>query len=220
MFIRTQVALHKVTGNPDDDVVNVFHFDSATTSSKDNVHTAIATALDSAYTAIGLNMSSTLSGTGTIKSYDLSDPLPRLPFGESDFTFPVSSSTNVLPDEVAICVSYRGATISGVNMKRRRGRLYLGPWAMTAASVVSNECRPSITVRNTLDDFVLAIAGGVSPLNVDAIMWAVHSPTTLRLGGTLDESFEDVVFAYVDDAFDTQRRRGVAPITRTTLYTA
>jgi len=53
------------------------------------------------------------------------------------------------------------------------------------------------------------VAGGLS------VKWAVYSPTTDAVD-TIDNAFNDVLDGWVDNAFDTQRRRGPAATTRIT----
>lgn len=46
--------------------------------------------------------------------------------------------------------------------------------------------------------------------------WCIYSPTTETQTASLASSFIPIVGGWVDNAWDTQRRRGLEPTTRTT----
>jgi len=86
--------------------------------------------------------------------------------------------------------------------------VYLGP-LRTSAMQTSNglgDVRPTTV-------FLTAVKNAAGRLmNDSATNWAVFSPT--------DNIAREVVSAYVDDAFDTQRRRGASPLSRLTVNQA
>lgn len=128
------------------------------------------------------------------KFYRMSDPEPRSPVYESQFGL-LTTGTTQMATEVAVCLSFQGSKVSGLPQARRRGRIYFGPLANTAAGSDGR-----LTNANAL---LFADAGqsfldsSVANANWD---WAVYSPTN----GTAI----DVVDGWVDNEFDTQRRRG------------
>lgn len=99
------------------------------------------------------------------------------------------------PAEVAIVLSY----FAGNNQGRNRGRMYMGPFN----GFITEGERPDLSFRTRILEF------GSDILGVGAITtrnWLQHSRT--------DGSYKSVTAYYVDDAWDTQRRRGAAPTSR------
>lgn len=88
---------------------------------------------------------------------------------------------------------------------RRRGRIYLGPFGQTVLGTTAvTSDRPlaaAVTaIANAATALATATAGAVVP-------WVIYSPT--------NGSGAVVTDGWVDNAFDTQRRRGVAATSRT-----
>lgn len=133
---------------------------------------------------------------------------------------PPGGAPNQLPSEVALCLSYHG-DLTGLQEEapdgpdlgtkvdrpkaRRRGRLYYGPFSVNALSAVQAG-RPITGLRDCL------IGIGDHLLNGDwrppgaIIDWVVWS--------TVNQDDTPVVGGWVDNAFDTQRRRGISPTIR------
>jgi len=210
-----QVVLDRDGALPEDRIINVMHFegdDQAPTPDRerwDELAPGLASRLVTFYQSRGPIMAATLAGTGTIKLYDFSDPKPRIPRFEQSFTF--VPATTAFPGEVALVISFEGASEPGVNMRRRRGRIYLGPLATGAASgTYTADVRPLASRMNeTVSSFVTMATGSNG-----AARLAIFSPTTLSGGGSVDQAWTDAVAVWVDDAFDTQRRRGARATTR------
>lgn len=124
---------------------------------------------------------------------------------------------NGYPSEVATCISLDGTSVTDAEhgtggtrpAARKRNRKYIGPLAehTGTADTVTKEVRPNGTWRNALTQAVVnqlinaAVAKG----------WALtgFSPTQWQ-------TFP-VKNVWVDDAFDTQRRRGELPTLQTAL---
>jgi hypothetical protein len=104
-----------------------------------------------------------------------------------------SKSGKGAPAEVALCLSY----YEGVNVPRRRGRVYFGPWAQAAMAA-----RPEADLREVLRVFGAGLAG-LGGVNVD---WQLVSPT--------NNTRKRITHIWVDDSWDTQRRRGPKSTTR------
>jgi len=137
----------------------------------------------------------------TWKIYDRADPKPRAPLFMGLWAFTLAPTGNPLPTESALCLSFQGPLLSGVPQARRRGRVYLGPFNVTSLDLVG---RPTVAIRNALRNAgeVMRVASAAA----GTYKWAVFSsvtgtPTTVTNG-------------WVDDEFDTQRRRGRKPTTR------
>lgn len=101
-------------------------------------------------------------------------------------------------NEVALCLSY----YSGANTPRRRGRMYLGPLTGTQ---MNN--RPSINLLQGVID----LGAGINALGGLDVSWVQYSPT--------DNVNSDVTDYYVDNAWDTQRSRGLNPTGRQVAVT-
>lgn len=135
-----------------------------------------------------------------IKVYDLSDPEPRVPVMDEPLGLTAASplSSDNLPGEVCLAFSYRAALESGVSRARSRGRIYFGPLNRAVLSGANDfPARPTAALilngrmacKELADD------------NDDGLRWVVWSRR--------DEEAYEIVAGHVDNAFDTQRRRGV-----------
>ena len=214
-MLLANVILNSSTGLAKDRVVNTFHID--TTGTPATVAAAWALNLTSFYKdvhspgtlAIGAYLSGDLSRAAaahSMKFYDLGDPKPRAPIYEYVWQLAsLSGSGANLPKEVAACLSYRTVPTSGIPPARQRGRLFIGPLNTNVLSGAS-------TVNPTLDSgFINALKGGASYLvglgTPASGRWMVYSRALGGIGYL-------VTNGWVDNAFDTQRRRGLAPTAR------
>lgn len=154
-------------------------------------------------------------------------------------TFSATVGTTSLPGEVALCASYRnntGAVVGGGNFNapaaRRRGRVFFGPIDSTQAAMttpVAGDARPSAgllaaLVENTNN---LRVGSGVSGAGYTFVIYSrpyegrneiarPGRPSLPAIPARAGQAFV-VEQVWVDDAFDTQRRRGTARTTRTIL---
>lgn len=165
--------------------------------------------------AAALNMRAAVT-----KVYDWKEPKPRVPILEVGHTSAVLTNPVGfdLPPEVALVVSYEGSRTSGANMRRRRGRWFLGPVQLFGSAGIDGSIPTNDQLDQVLDAFILSLM----PNN--QVLLAVYSPYThwgLAVGdrppegqsppeiaANLDQSFTDVVKVWCDNAWDTQRRRG------------
>lgn len=218
--IRAQVTLERDSALPADVITNTWHWYSGTsTTAGDTEAIALGGALSTFYGSISTRLSAVFTGVGNVDFYDLADPQPRVPFATYNMTT-FTPNTTALPSEVALCLSYEAVPVSGVPQSRRRGRVYIGPLAVATSAVsgVGNDCRPTGACVSNL----LSAAAAMTPVTVGADTWslAVYSPTQFQAqGGDAGDSTNPVYRFWVDDAFDTQRRRG-APITTRTYQLA
>lgn len=139
----------------------------------------------------------------TLKSYDMADPEPRAPLLEDSYNLTISNS-DPLPAEVSLVLSFQALQESGVPQARRRGRVYL-PFMQSSQNLPAG--RPSTTLINGVIDAAsdLVDAGKDDPY----FDWAVFS--------TVDQDFGLVNNGWVDNEWDTQRRRGRDATFRTTF---
>lgn len=127
-----------------------------------------------------------------------------------------------LPLEVALCMTYGGAdpapgTLDSVPARRRRGRVYVGPWQAEITEDADDDPHPTTLLLNTVAN------AGKSALNSQSAFatgsrWVVQSrvdPGTVPDPGPPYHVQTVVQGGYVDDEWDTQRRRGVAATART-----
>lgn len=199
-----QVILEHDSALPEDRAINTWSF-SALTARDDALALLINDELTDFYQAIGGWLSAGLSGNATIKFYDRSDASPRSPFFENTFVFTPGEAAR-LPEEVALCLSFKAAVGSGVPPARARGRVFLGPLNTTTLNIgeADNGSRPELdflgAVRGAAIDFLAASVGAGN------WSWEVWS--------TVDNVGREVVAGWVDNAFDTQRRRGLSATDR------
>jgi hypothetical protein len=117
-----------------------------------------------------------------------------------------------LPLEVSACLSFKGTlSIDGTagpsEAGRRRGRVYLGP---LQTRVNTNASDKTPTISTNFRDACTGAAAFFSNSNLDLnIFWVVWSPTA----GDATRVHE----GWMDDDFDTQRRRGEDATARTTF---
>lgn len=136
------------------------------------------------------------------KLYDRADPKPRAPKSQGTFNFTSLPVGNPAPPEVALCLSFQDTPLSGFPQSRRRGRVYLGP---LDASIVDSAGRPASTTITTIRNAAEALR--VASVSATTWDWAVWS--------TVNGTASGVANGWLDDEFDTQRRRGRLPTVRT-----
>lgn len=213
-IVQAQVVLPMDSGIPGDAAINTFHF---------NVEEPLAVPLQTISDAIeDFYMATTVGGAGTldriagflsshigptaeVKFYNLADPQPRVPVFED--TFPLTIPTGApLPQEVAFVLSFQGTPQSGQSQARRRGRVYIGPLGFNAQAVAP-EGRPP----NALRTAVVNAGSRLRAASVADALW------TWGIWSRAGLTFTAVNNGWVDDAWDTQRRRGLDPTARTTF---
>lgn len=216
--LRVQVELDSTTGLPEDAAMNVWHFRSVSAPMSGDI-AGIKAALTNFYNDIAVIYSeNTLTGDARTKMWDLLDGVPRVPVDEDGFTITGMGVGDALPTECSITMSFQGLPESGVNQRRKRGRLFLGPLdqgtSSTAAGVVKIT---TISLETIAAAATVMIGAGLSA----TWQWVVFSPTlagTLPWSlGTLNAAAADVDNGWIDNAFDTQRRRGTEADARETF---
>jgi hypothetical protein len=196
--IRAQVILHYFTGLPEDVATNTLYFQvpgSLATHAAD-----IVTKISTAYLAFDQYLAESLLEDVEIKLYDMADPPPRQPYLPG-WSFALGARVDGgLPEECSVCLSFRG---DAPYTARRRGRIYIGP--LSEATCVQATSGSFSTVN---PPFIAALQAAAAILmdDSDGILWCVYSPT----GGT----YTIVTNGWVDNTFDTQRRRGVEATAR------
>lgn len=162
-----------------------------------------AEAIQAFYVNWSPNLSSLVRQTGwTQKVYDLADPQPRYPVLERSFDLSSAPSGGPLPPEVALVMSFQAERQSGVPQARKRNRVYL---PFLDASVNGTDGRPNSSVIAAVQD-----SGADLLLASNAAAdwtWMVYSKVLADV---------DIVDnGWIDNEWDTQRRRGRVATTRT-----
>lgn len=196
-----QVIIRTADAIPANYITNTFSLDIANALPD---LTAATAAFKKFYDAInGPLFPLNVSQNGHMIKYVLrGQPEPNYPQLEQMFNLAVAPAGDSLPSEVALCLSFQAERIGGLPQARRQGRVYLGPIDVSS----NTNGRPTATLVN-------AIAGAAAVLKDDieaigATFWDVYS--------TVNGTGAHVSTGWVDNAFDTQRRRGVARTSRTT----
>lgn len=208
-IIRAQVVLPYLSGKPEDVAVNTWHFSSGTAAgadlelARDHLVEAYTVAppngpSGNALSPLGAHLSNAISRVtfpARIKLYDLAAPMPR-PVTEFTFTLPTSinPTADEMPAEVALCGSFYALR----NLPRQRGRIYFGPFTVNATQdePVNQRAHPRLQLRETIHGLLKRLIS--KPANT--VNLAVYS--------RMDNVARAVTAGWVDDAFDTQRRRG------------
>lgn len=152
--------------------------------------------------ALGSHINNSMKRTARLAVYDLDDPSPRAPKDERFITLPNTiGGYQECPAEVALCVSFQGTRESGVNQDRRRGRIFLGPLAVPTGSMRQPPAQLLANVNAQFQKFKDESDASY------AWQWRVWSPTN---GNSVL-----VDNGWVDNAWDTQRRRGPRATART-----
>ncbi len=203
-----QVALPSTTNLPADDVVNTFAFSALASPITGAGLVALFEDFYNNDTGIYQSIADYISPTisraraVTVKGYDLADPEPRSPVAEGSFTLGASGSGTAYPDEVALCLSYGGSAPSGTNPARRRGRVFIGPFNDLVTYTNTGNALPAPALQQTL------LNAGERLWDLSQGTWWVHSRA--------DDELFPLNRLWVDNAWDTQRRRGRRATSRAT----
>lgn len=153
--------------------------------------------------ALGAYIAETINRTALLQVYRIEDTPPRAPVAERTITLPTAiPSGSSMPAEVALACSFQGTRVSGLPQARRRGRIFLGPLRVPGSgSFVSP---PSGMISDVTKQF--AEMKAASDASTD-YQWRIWSPT--------DGASVLIDNGWVDNAWDTQRRRGPRATSRT-----
>lgn len=208
-YFSAQVVFRGKSGSAQDVYTNTFYFlkKVALTDHADMAE-ALADQLLTFYTvkdpgivggaAISTFLSSAVIETAMeVRVYDLGDPTPRYPIVLSRTL--TGMQATAIPSEVTACLSL----VAEQNQPRQRGRIYLGP--LTNGSIVVANGRAQVA-----DNLRIGALGAARALmNINDHDWVLWSPT--------DQQFKRFTGAWMDNAFDTQRRRGEEATNRYTI---
>lgn len=204
MWIRAQVILHTSDNLAANYVSNSWCVDCVTQPG-DAEFLELTTAFKDFYDDLAGIIGVPIAQNGhEIKYYDLEQLVPpNYPLAINTFNLASAPSGSSLPSEVAICLSFQGEKSPGFPQNRRRGRVYLGP----LSTIVNSVARPSSAAQTTIASAAQTLCSNLK---------AAAEPATLSVWSHVDNDGVHVVDGWIDDAFDTQRRRGVQRTSRTT----
>lgn len=187
------------SGNPRDVTVNTWAFESNSGSPVEAEWLDIGAALAAFYSELEGWYSEVVSGEAQIAIYDIDAEPPRTPLFENTSYFDLGGG-DPLPEEVAVCVSFRGVFVSGSPKGRRRGRIYLGPLQSNVVIYDSVTAKTGVSsaFQTVCSDAVQALQDGLDGTGVLHSVWS-----------RADDELYNVVEYWMDNAFDTQRRRGM-----------
>lgn len=216
-MVKVVMRLQDASGLPANQFMNTFYVDDSKAPSGymtyfENFYNLRQTG---AVNAVAYYLASYVARGPTAGQYSLyafkTDPSLPLgpPFGTGTFSMPASSGSSDFPSEVAGTVSYH-ADYTGVPehagksrpRARYRGRAFVGPLNNNAFTTDGTPPRCHLSGNYTND-----------------VASAFHTLVTGLTGGLqvysrVDHVFRPVVAAWVDDAADTQRRRGIPAVNR------
>ena len=233
--LKVTFEIPATSGRLEDNIVNDWHFLTVAAPTTADTDT-IAIALDAFYNgvtapgtvALSAFLANQVSNTikPTLRYYDVTAHLDGSPAGSPFLTRPaVNVITNnaanppSIPAEVAICLTLKSAygtdpefgpidPATGKKSRPRardRNRIYIGPLNIDTCGQEAGigDVRPASLVINAL----VGGAGGLVGLTTPSLaVWSRRAKT-----------FDPCVGGWVDNAFDTQRRRGTDPNFRTTF---
>jgi hypothetical protein len=198
---QTQFIFQAASNRPEDAVTNTTHwFKGGAQFDYENIRDMLVdfyseTPDGASNKLIDFMTSSGLSGNWNMKIYRLTDDKPRAPVYTSQGSFEIGSGTS-LPAEIALVLSFQAEPESGLPQARRRNRIYLGPFDESANKETG---RPEDALIETM-----LFAGKALLIAQDESItwgWHVYSPT--------QDAHYPVASGWVDNAWDSQRRRGV-----------
>lgn len=204
---QVRITMPYITGLPRDCAINTFSVISVDDPPVLTPFSRFYTVPDVGGGAtLGSMMSNQISRTPnacTVEAYaiDLATGATGFPVSSVNFSMPAASSGDDLPLEQSICTSIAAAAPSGVNPARRRGRVFVGPFNINIGNglrVQPGTRTQFATITKRLLDEVLA--------NGDA----------LSIWSRADHALYPVIRGWVDNDWDTQRRRQEDASARTT----
>lgn len=223
---RVTVTIPSLTGIPHDGVMNTFHFTTptaselpSTTAELEAIRDAVVGFYDNVNDAAPFGGSGSarltviLSGlvlqpTLIIKIYrcetEISVGASPEPIITYEVTITALPTVNLpYPTEVAVCLSFKGVLDTAIPAARQRGRVYLGPLHFGVGNMLGSRLVVPAGYRAN----VAAAGSWLRAYATAGINWVVWSHAELA-------AFP-VAAGWVDNAFDTQRRRGTDATTRT-----
>jgi hypothetical protein len=240
-YLATVTLTHK-SGFAEDSFVNTFAIRRPTVIGTTPSLGDISTALANFYNGsdAGTSPLSSLLGPGIsrapsacpIRIYDITGKLDGSPHGSPIFvdamTLGLNEQSSAMPEETSLVLTTRGlnweqAAVESADgpdagtavdrpRQRRSGRIYVGPFTGQAMSVVDSKARPGQITQDAVLTSGVRLKLALRDRASGPYRWSVWSRKDAQL-----YEIEDV---QVDNAWDTQRRRGPDPTVRVTAPVA
>lgn len=213
--IRALVVIPGKTGLAKDVFVNSFAFErNGGIEPSDGDLDAVAAALASFYNtdsggngAIAGHLSTFCDRSANkcqIKVYKMTEAPPRTPHISSFTLGALAGAERPIPNEVAICASFKSTEQKG---PRGRGRVFIGPLNGAAVTQTTDfSVRPTGALQLSVKDAMVALKNSSG---VTLCTWCVYS----SFG---PDHLHPVTDVWCDNEFDTVRKRGVKPTVRVT----
>lgn len=199
--IRGQVILKTVDAFPANYATNSWAFEVSAIPGQTS---DITTILKAFYDTLRPYMSGRTAQNGhEIKWTALPGSPPNYPFATTTFNLTTAPAGGNMPQEVAMALSFQGARFAGLPQNRRRGRVFLGP---LDSSVCGTDDRPVSAFLTTMTGAATTLKAACQALS-PAVNWSVWSQT--------DADVVNITDGWMDNAFDTVRRRGIEVTSRT-----
>lgn len=202
---RTEVIFPMFTNQPTDVIANNFHFLDDVTNIE-ALTSRINTALTNFYNIVYSNTAAAKVpyvdwAQAVTKTFNLSEPTPRVPFIRAMPTVQGTATSTTLPTEVACVLSFRAAQQSGVAYQRLYNRIFLGALHSNDMSAAAADQFPRFTSA-----FTTRIANAAIALHAE-VLPATEWVQVSKAGGLT--AVRPIVGGWVDNGPDTQRRRSV-----------
>lgn len=212
MTYEVQESIPYYTLIPTDVVTNTFHVSWVGGGSPLTAdYTALCNNINTFYTTVYSPASAMAAfmrpALARQRVYDLTQPIPRVPVFSRTSALTVSQDTvPSLPTETSVCLSLKAASVPGINPGSTRGRIYLGGLGTVWGTGGSTTSFPLVSTggQNNPKNAAVTLLAALAAANW---IWVVYSRK-------LATPFP-VVGGFIDNAFDTQRRRGQVTTART-----
>lgn len=205
-LIKAVCTVSYFTGAPEDVATNSLYFLSPEGQTVGDTIVAANARLNSFYTAVGSYYSNVITNVVSIKYYNMADPSPRLPVGTFAVPITPTAAAQNLPEEVAVVASFSAAPVSGANMARRRGRIYLGP--LNFSAITSSTGDSLVQVNPPYRTAIANACTAMANTTTNIADWVIYSQA--------DNAPYFVASGWIDVQPDVQRRRGHKLSGRTT----
>lgn len=203
MTTLAQVTLLTAGADSADNQTNGFYVSDSgiSTAEMDSWRNAIKTFYDAA--AGNGAMRGLAQNNHIIKFYTVGTPAPNYPIYQNTFNLAASPGAFDLPPEVALCVSYKNNTNNSVLRARRRGRIYLSGWG----EAQNTTGRPNAGLPAALAGAFKTYCDSVNLIGT----------LTACIYSRVQDITNEIEEVWVDNAWDTQRRRGEKPTVRSSV---
>lgn len=206
---RAQIVIPHTNGIVADAITNTLHFIDFVPQPLSELADDVTPLIKDFYEAMYLG--GTRAGNymnwaaAEVNWYDLAQITPRVPY-TLPLNLVIASAATFVAPESSVVLSFQAGREPGVSQARRRGRIYLG--GLGNGFITSSAAGVSPYVTTTVVTSISIQANNFrTAVGATSARWAVWSPT--------DQAASIITNGWVDNAIDTQRRRGTDATART-----